>query len=638
MMKKWCALMLILALLTSAFALAEEADTGYDHLTVGNPTPMRGDFFTDLWGNATSDIDVRDLLHGYNLIMWDGANGMFTADPSVVSELTAIDNDQGDRRFVFVLYDDLYYSDGTKITAWDYAFSWLLRVSSAIAELGGQPARPDYLLGYQAYSDGAANTLAGVRVLADDMLMVTLDHAALPFFYEVGLLSCHPYPIGVIAPGYAVRDDGEGVYLADASGAAPLTAELLRSTVMGENGYRAAPSVVSGPYTLTSWDGVTAQFAVNPYYKGNALGQKPAIPTLTYTCAQNADVLDGLKNGAFGLLNKVTRADVINAAFRDGVEMSTYPRSGLSFISFCCERETVASQAVRQAIAWCMDRDRVMADYTGNYGLRVDGYYGMGQWMYGVVNHTIAAPVDPPENEGDAAAQAEYEEKLAAFEALNLDGLTAYTVDTDRAAALLDADGWTLNAEGLRVKHIDGREVTLNLKLIYPEGNTIATSLQENLAANLERVGIRLTMEAQPMAEVLGQYYRQQEREADMILLAANFSELFDPSAYFVAEADGTHTWVNTALNDEALYAAALAMRQTAPGDVLGYMQRWIAFEERFNETLPMLPIYSNVYFDFYTGTLRNYNISESVTWGQAIVGAVLSDKPLEEEADTFEE
>ena len=172
MMKKWCALMLILALLTSAFALAEEADTGYDHLTVGNPTPMRGDFFTDLWGNATSDIDVRDLLHGYNLIMWDGANGMFTADPSVVSELTAIDNDQGDRRFVFVLYDDLYYSDGTKITAWDYAFSWLLRVSPAIAELGGQPARPDYLLGYQAYSDGAANTLAGVRVLADDMLMV----------------------------------------------------------------------------------------------------------------------------------------------------------------------------------------------------------------------------------------------------------------------------------------------------------------------------------------------------------------------------------------------------------------------------------------------------------------------------------
>ena len=31
----------------------------YDHITIGNPTPLNGQFFTDLWGNDTSDIDVR---------------------------------------------------------------------------------------------------------------------------------------------------------------------------------------------------------------------------------------------------------------------------------------------------------------------------------------------------------------------------------------------------------------------------------------------------------------------------------------------------------------------------------------------------------------------------------------------------
>ena len=78
--------------------------------------------------------------------------------------------------------------------------------------------------------------LAGVRVLADDILSVTLNHEFLPFFYEMGLLSCVPYPISVIAPGVTVRDDGNGVYLSniDETIAEPLfTGELLKSTLEG---------------------------------------------------------------------------------------------------------------------------------------------------------------------------------------------------------------------------------------------------------------------------------------------------------------------------------------------------------------------------------------------------------------------
>ena len=69
-----------------------------------------------------------------------------------------------------------------------------------------------------------------------------------------------------------------------------------------------------------------------------------------------------------------------------------------------------------------------------------------------------------------------------------------------------------------------------------------------------------------------------------------------------------------------------MAMRSTTPGDVLTYVQNWIVFQERFNEILPMIPVYGNIYFDFYTGYLKNYLISENVTWSQAIVGAYLSE------------
>ena len=125
-----------------------------DQLTVGNPNPMWGEFFTDLWGNITSDQDVRSLIHGYNLIYWDGENGLFTYDPSVVAAILVQENPAGDHIYTFELADDLYYSDGTQITAWDYAFSLLLQIAPEMAELGATPARKPQLTGYQDYIDG----------------------------------------------------------------------------------------------------------------------------------------------------------------------------------------------------------------------------------------------------------------------------------------------------------------------------------------------------------------------------------------------------------------------------------------------------------------------------------------------------
>ena len=249
-----------------AYGVKPEDIIFYDNIVVANTTPMRGDFFTELWTNSTSDIDVRNLLHGYNLVRWDGENGAFRADPTVVTGMVGTENIQsGDRTYTMVLANDLYYSDGSRITAWDYAFSFLLRLSPAIQEIGGAASNGSAILGADDYSNGDSNVLAGVRVTADDVLAVTLNGDYLPFFFELGLLSCNPYPISVIAPGCEVRDDGNGVYIRGNCNAA-----LLNSTVNGADGYRINPSVVSGPYKLTSFDGVTAEFERNDYYKGNA--------------------------------------------------------------------------------------------------------------------------------------------------------------------------------------------------------------------------------------------------------------------------------------------------------------------------------------------------------------------------------
>ena len=652
-MKRLSALMLaILLLMTQSVAVTAEATEAdeqktFDQLVVGNTTKMQGYFFTELWGNSTTDIDVRFLLHGYNLVNWDGNAGMFMFDQNVVSDFDVADDAQGNRSYTLTLHEDLYYSDGSPITAWDYAFSILFQIAPELYGAGGKPVRREHLLGYEEYVNGSVDYLAGVRVPDDQTLVITVRAEYLPFFYELGMLYYNPYPIKAIAPGVVVKDDGNGVYLAneDNSKNEPVfTSELIKSAVLDPaTGYMSHPTVVSGPYTLTGWDGNVAEFAINPYYKGDFRGHVPTIPKLVFTLAENETMVEKLMNGEFDLLNKVVKAETIETARamieENGTfEQSPYPRVGLSYISFACEKPTVASEAVRQAIAWSMDRDALTADYTGNYGIRVDGYYGLGQWMYGAVNGTLVAPFDPPEDTNDTAAMAEYTEKVAKWEALNLDNLTVYGLDTEKAGELLDGDGWTLNAEGLREKEIDGEKITLDLKMIYPEGNKIAETFEAGLIPNLEKIGIRLTLEAVPMAELLEKYYKKGEREMDMIYLATNFDVVFDPSVNFVVDEDGDLNWSYTNHKDEELYRLAAEMRSTEPGDTMEYMHRWIAFQERFNKSLPMLPLYSNVYFDFYTENLHDYLIGENIAWSTAILEASLYEAMEEEAAEEFVE
>ena len=618
-MKKLTALLIVLSMLLSIGTAAFAADpVSYEHLTVGSITQMKGDFFTEMWGNASSDIDVRMLIHGYDLIVWDGDKGAYHADQTVVTDLKkTVDAATGNHSYAISLAHDLYYSDGTKITAWDYAFSFLLQMAGEIGEIGGAPLRREHILGATAYAEGKTNTLSGVKVLDKYVLSITLDGTYLPFYYEEGLLSCCPYPISVIAPGCEVKDDGEGVYLKG-----NFSAALLESTINGTNGYRSHPDVVCGPYKLISFDGITAELERNRYYKGNASGEKPKFEKLTFTLADYETMIEKLQNGEFQLLNRVTKADTINAGLHTGAgtESVSYPRTGLSHIAFCCEKDAVSSEAVRQAIAWCMDRDAIAMDYTGSYGKRVDSFYGLGQWMYQLAVGNVKPPIQEPKNKNDSEATAEYKKEQKEWEALNLKGLTAYTLDVNKAANLLEKDGWKLNAEGIREKN----GVKLDLVLLCPEGNRIAEIFEKRLVPNLEKAGIRLTVKTATMPELLGQYYKQKDREADMIYLASDFGIMYDPSVYFQTGEDGEAYWASTNQSDEQLYQLAVAMRQTEPGETLEYVKKWIAFEERFNKVLPMIPIYSNTFYDFYTSKLQDYEIVKDGSWGIAIIGAKL--------------
>ena len=656
--------------LIAAQSVAAETQTVYDELVVGTTTALTGSFFTDMWGSNASDIDVRMLLHAYNLMEWNADESMFDIDETVVSGVAVTERYSGERTYTLALYDDLKYSDGTPITAYDYAFSILLSASPEVAAIGGNISASDCIYGMAEYKSGESKALAGVHVINDHLFSITISAEYLPFFYEMALLDCNPYPISVIAPGCEVADDGEGVYIRNIKSEEDLaiemaaraeavkagveyipveeypifTAELLQKTILDPaSGYMTYPSVVSGPYTLTSYDRAAgiAEFAINPYYKGNSDGVQPSIPKLIFRTVSADNMMAELENGNIDLLHKVVKADVLDAGMQlinesEGkFTVANYPRSGHSFISYSCERPVMQRERVRQAIAHCFDKEAFVADYVRNYGVSVDGYYGIGQWMYELVEGSLAAPIAAPAVNATEEEIAAYEETVAAWDALSLENVKTYAFDLAAAEDLLKRDGWNFDAKGakynpeedeVRYTWLNEQLVPLELSIIYPESNAVGEYLEGEFAENLAQLGIKLTVEAKPFAELLQIYYRQQERNVDMIYLATNFAYVFDPSATF-NPADAYQGVSNrTAIDDKQLYDLAVDMRKTEPGDVLTYCQKWVKLQEYYSEVLPTLPIYSNVYFDFHTSNLQNYAISADVSWAKAIVNAYMGD------------
>ena len=617
----------------------------YNELNVAGITPTTGNFFNSIWSNVTSDVDVRMLIHGYNLVDWNGEEGLFMLDDSVVSGLVVTDDQAGNRTYTFALYSDLLYSDGSKITAWDYAFSTLLTMSKEAEVLGANVKRPEYLLGYNDYINGSASYLAGFHVVDTDMLAITVSADYLPFFYEIGLLDCSPYPISVIAPGCEVADDGDGIYMKG-----PFTSELLRGTILDPNtGYMTHPTVTSGPYKLVSYSGGVATFEINPYFKGDAFGNIPTIQRLTYQSINSSDLIEAYETGRIGLLNKITMSDLIQSGM-DSVSnnpkqliSSNYPRTGLAFLSFAAERPLVSDVNVRQAIAYNLDKDTFIEETVGNYGLRVDGFYGLGQWMYQLLTGALAYPVDPPEP-GDEKTMEEYEKELEELEEMSIEDIPVYEYNPEAAESLLARAGWTLNAQGnaygagdtLRYKSMNGELVPLRLSLAYPEATAAAAAIEE-MAASMSGIGMEVNATALPLAALLNQYYGLEERTYDLYFLASNFDVLFDPSTYFEMNESGVPVWKNTGLADRELYYDAVAMRHTESGEILTYVKHWMEFQTRFSEVLPMIPLYSNVYFDFYPRVLHNYNITTNVSWANAIVGSYMDDVEFLEDEEVLE-
>lgn len=607
-------------------------------ITVGSVTKVAGQFSTDMFGNNTSDIDIRALLHGYSTVAYTD-DASYTLDETVAQVDVATEDDFGNKVYVFHVNDGLTYNDGTPITAKDYAFSVLLQSAPQMAELGASTSGYWHIQGYDQYASGERNYLSGVRLLDDMTFSLTIRANALPYYYELTYVNVTPYPISVIAPGCTVEDDGDGAYIDG-----EFTAAVLEKTMLDpETGYCSHPMVTSGPYQLESYNGETGEVVLkaNTRYVGNYAGQRPLIETVVLRETTNAQALAELADGTLDIVNKISDSQVIAegvAQLSQGtLQASNYLRSGLGFLALACEQGPTSQENIRKAISYCLDQDAFVTAFTGTYGQPVYSWYGLGQWMASEYVSTAG------------------------------EDLNTYEMNLDTATTLVERAGYVYNAEGdafregedtVRYRLLRGTALNeynaledpvveavqvgnknllpLEIKFARVENNRMCDLVVEQLVPNLEAIGFKVEVVDLSFEDMLAQYYREVPRECNMFALATNFTHVFDPIYTWDGEAQYQGYLNTTGIDSTRLARQAARLRSTTPGDTERYLQRWQQLMTIFNDELPAIPLYSNMYFDFYANRVQNYAANAHWSWSAAILYTWVAEPEETEDQDAM--
>jgi len=578
-----------------------------DTITIGTTTQINADMY-DGWTNNSPNAHIKYWLHGGldTLELTSGAE--YVMNPTVVESMEVVEHEDGSKTFYSTLNKGLLWSDGTPITAQDYVFYLLLSASPEWKALDATNTGVR-ILGFDEFSEGDTNVFTGVRLVDDYTFGITYPAHEFPFFYESTYASASPTPIHVIAPGCVVKDDGEGAYIDG-----EFTVEVLRKTILDpQTGYRYNPQVVCGAYLLEDYNTTTnnAILVKNPNYPGTYLGTQPLIERIIYKFTQPATQMNELEVGEIDVVSGVGGLQQLEPGFalvdKGIVTSHSYSRNGYGYVRFHCDFGPTQFVNVRQALIYLTDREEFIRLYSGGYAIIIDSGYSQSQWIY-----------------------QENKEWLE-------ENLTHYTFNPDKAVELLEADGWTLNAQGgefnpatdkLRYKRHEGELMPLRIEWAS-SNNIVSELLRVTLIPEAEKVGIEINETI--MTSVLDVASRNGIRDEDavyhMFNMGMGFGVPHSPWLYYsMTPAYWGGNYNSNFLADPEMHEIVESMRLTDPSDREGYAKKWLQHLLRFNYLVPNLVLYADTYFDFYTPALKNFNTHPSYDVRYAILYAYLED------------
>lgn len=575
-------------------------------MVIGSTTQVINEFYDTGFSASETNYNMYDLIHGgYDTVVFS-KEGEFQYNDTVVASHEETENEDGTKTYTVTINDGLVWSDGTPITAKDYVFAVLLENSDEMAGVDGYPCNSGYTyVGYDEWLDGSADAFAGVHLVDDMTFSLTVKAEELPYHYDITYALVRPRPLHVIAPECDVEDTENGATITG-----DFTTELLQETINNvETGYRYNPKVTCGPYLFDNFDEASQQATLkaNPEFVGDYRGVKPSIETLVIKTVSSDTMMNELESGSVDLLYGCSGGDTINAGL-DLVEEgkaadATYMRNGYGKIQFDCSVFPTDSQNVRQAIAYCLDRNEFARQYTGGYGSVVHSFYGLAQW--------------------------EYQDSV---EWIN-ENLNTYEMNVDAAKELLEADGWNLNADGTpysgtgtRYKDVDGELKPLVITWCNSEGNPVSELLATMLPETMAEAGMELQATTTDFATLQNGILHAGDTMYNMYNLATGFATANSPWYYFSSDEAWMGNYNTNWIADEELNDAVMPLKSIPYEDSEAWLEAWQNFIKVWNEKLPDVPLYSDEYYDFYSTRVQGWENTATWGWQNAVLDAWVSE------------
>ena len=575
-------------------------------MVIGSITQVINEFYDTGFSTSETNYNMYDLIHGgYDTVVFS-KEGEFQYNDTVVASHEETENEDGTKTYTVTINDGLVWSDGTPITAKDYVFAILLENSDEMAGVDGYPCNTGYsYVGYDEWLDGSADAFAGVHLVDDMTFSLTVKAEELPYHFDITYATIRPRPLHVIAPECDVEDTENGATITG-----EFATELLQETINNvETGYRYNPKVTCGPYLFDNFDEASQQATLkaNPEFVGDYRGVKPSIETLVIKTVSSDTMMNELESGSVDLLYGCSGGDTINAGL-DLVEEgkaadTTYMRNGYGKLQFDCSVFPTDSQNVRQAIAYCLDRNEFARQYTGGYGSVVHSFYGLAQW--------------------------EYQDSV---EWIN-ENLNTYEMNVEEAKKLLEEDGWNLNADGTpysgtgtRYKEVDGELKPLVITWCNSEGNPVSELLATMLPETMAEAGIELQATTTDFATLQNGILHAGDTMYNMYNLATGFATANSPWYYFSSDEAWMGNYNTNWIADEELNDAVMPLKSIPYEDSEAWLEAWQNFIKVWNEKLPDIPLYSDEYYDFHSTRVQGWENTATWGWQNAVLDAWVSE------------
>lgn len=634
-MKKFLALLLAVVMVLTMVACGEKKADG--QVVIGTSTEASGDWAYSAFvrnPNAT-DKAVMTLTDDMTTVDSD-QHGDYGINKTVVKSYERIEEENGNVTFKFVINDGLKFNNGEAVTAQNFV-AWTMFVTSpAGKEMGVVSATYNMLPGGLAYRNGETNVLSAVRLYDEKTFSITIaktgedgETSYLPYYYDITYAAMQAVNLTYwFGEGWSVKDDGEGVYFVNADGK-EFTAETVGETVTAGR-FATGNRVTAGPYNLVSFDQSSREIVleVNENYNGNFEGQKPGIQKLVIVKTSEDTVMDMITTGQIQIYSQIADGSEVNAVM-DLIEAGTinsstsqYDRAGYGYFGFACDLGPTQFTEFRQAVAYLLDRVEFAQTFCKGWGSVVHGPYCTAFTM---------------------TAKTDIEKKI-----------NHYDYNPEKAVELLKQAGFVYNADGSdyvdgsgevryakvteeQAKYYDSfNKVLADGTILMPatvnwassEGNAVSALLSTMLANSeaTKAAGVSIVKTEMTFPELLNYMYRQDSYGLggdysmptyNMFNLATGYNGgVYDESYNWTTDPEYIEQGYNVQhLYDEQLNKLSMDMVYgVEPSDEATYLDLWEKYIIRWNELLPMVPLYSNIYVTVYPNTIDNY--AEDSFWG----------------------